>query len=357
MTAIDLFAGAGGASEGLKRAGYDVIAAVELDPVAAATYRANHRGFLAPRDLTYLSPTAFRSFLEQKGKLTDDLDLLNACPPCQGFSSRGARDSADDRNDLALAVIGWVKAFKPRVVVVENVPGLQSDERYRHLSDQLGEANYGVRAYVENAIRFGVPQSRRRLIVLAVRGLSKDALPDDLHDALPDGFDKSVQRAGDWIAKAAKSPDGDPMDRHRTLRAETLERVEAVPVGGGRFDLPDHLQLDCHKVLDAKKGGRRATEAYGRIDATAPAPTMTTRCTTVSCGRFTHPTEHRGLTLREAALLQTFPHDYVFKGTYGQIERQIGNALPVRMTQGVALVALSLSPFTSVLSSESLPSA
>lgn len=342
-TAIDLFAGAGGATQGLRDADYDVVAAVEFDRVAARTYRANHEEtFLAPRDLLHLSPTAFRSHLEKSGRLQRRLDLLNACPPCQGFSSRGARNAKDGRNDLALKVVDWVRAFEPRAVVVENVPGLKSDERYDALYEALQDEGYGVRPYVENAVRFGVPQSRRRLIVLAIHGLSDRDLPNDLAEAVPPKLDRGLQKAGEWIAKASEAPKGDPLARHRTLKAATLARVKEVGPGGSRFDLPDHLQLDCHKALDAKVGGKRATESYGRIDPDGPAPTMTTRCTTVSCGRFTHPSEDRGLTLREAALLQTFPPDYAFEGTYGQIERQIGNALPVKMTQGVALVASSL---------------
>ena len=340
LTAIDLFAGAGGATQGLRDAEFDVLAAVELDAVAAKTFEANHKEtHLSRSDLGALNPHLFRRLLEQNGRLSGRLGLLNACPPCQGFSSRGARDAKDSRNDLALKVIDWVETFTPQVVVVENVPGLHSDARYEDLYAALKKEKYGVRPYVENAVRFGVPQSRRRLIVLAVLGLSDDSLPDDLAEAIPSEFDRSVQKAGAWIAKASKAPEGDPLAKHRTLKAATLARVKEVPAGGSRFDIPEHLQLDCHKTLDAKTGGRRATESYGRIDPDQPAPTMTTRCTTVSCGRFTHPTEHRGLTLREAALLQTFPPDYVFEGTYGEIERQIGNALPVKMTEGVARVA------------------
>ena len=119
---------------------------------------------------------------------------------------------------------------------------------------------------------------------------------------------------------------------------KTLERIRTVPIGGGRLDLPPSLRLDCHERLET----RSATSIYGRIDPSRPAPTMTTRCTTPSCGRFVHPSEDRGLTLREAALIQTFPPDYKFEGNYGEVERQIGNAVPVRMAEALGLAVARL---------------
>lgn len=341
--ALDLFAGAGGATQGLRQAGFDVVAAVEIDGAAARTYEANHDGtHLSRSDLGSLNPGLFRRFLERTGRLDERLDLLNACPPCQGFSSRGARDAVDIRNDLALVIVGWAETFLPRVVVVENVLGLRSDARYVEVAQGLRALGYGVQDYDEDAVRFGVPQRRRRLIVLGVHGLGDDELPEDLAAAVPATFDRGVQKAGDWIRLASDAPPDDPLGVARTLKPTTLQRVMAVPERGSRFDLPPHLRLACHDALDATTGGRRATESYGRIDPDQPAPTMTTRCTTVSCGRFTHPTEHRGLTLREAALLQTFPLEYRFEGAYGSVERQIGNALPVRMTEGIGRVALGI---------------
>jgi DNA (cytosine-5)-methyltransferase 1 len=118
----------------------------------------------------------------------------------------------------------------------------------------------------------------------------------------------------------------------------TIRRMRAVKPGGGRLQLPKELELACHTKLE----GKNATSIYGRIDPAKPAPTMTTRCTTPSCGRFVHPEEDRGLTLREAALLQTFPPSYEFEGSYGAIERQIGNAVPVRLAHALGLVVKGL---------------
>lgn len=134
----------------------------------------------------------------------------------------------------------------------------------------------------------------------------------------------------------------DPLDAHRKPTGQVLERIKAVPVNGTRFDLPPELQLACHKKLAGGKERRSASTAYGRLRLDEPAPTMTTRCTTPACGRFIHPTEHRGITLREAAILQTFPVTYQFSGHYGAIERQIGNAVPVQMAKALGFVVASV---------------
>lgn len=341
LTAIDLFAGAGGASQGLRDAGFEVVAAVEFDSTASRTYEANHRGtWLISRDVSEIDPSGVRDVLEKVGRLPAPLSLLNACPPCQGFSSRGSREVEDARNDLVLVVPEWAEAFGPDVVVLENVPGLRDDSRLLEVRKRLGRLGYGTKPYVADAADFGVPQRRKRMILLGVRGARLEDFPDELVDGLPSDFDRSAQTAGRWIEKAGPiNRTSDPVHRARTLRPKTLARVASVPLGGDRRSIPDELQLECHKTLDSQTGGRRATESYGRIDRDGVAPTMTTRCTTPACGRFTHPLEHRGLSLREAALLQTFPLEYEFKGTYGEIERQIGNALPVRMTSAIAQIA------------------
>jgi DNA (cytosine-5)-methyltransferase 1 len=122
------------------------------------------------------------------------------------------------------------------------------------------------------------------------------------------------------------------------LHPATLERIQAIPPGGNRFDLPPALQLACH----IKLGRASAKAPYGRIHADKPAPTMTTRCTTPACGTFVHPFENRGITLREASLLQTFPIDYVFKGSYQSIENQIGNAVPVNLAAALGWAAVAM---------------
>ena len=334
-TAIDLYAGAGGATEGLKDAGFRVLAAVENDPEAAASYYANHPEvvplFFDIRD------APIRDLRLALGLDRGELSLIKACPPCQGFSTLGSRDRDDPINDLVGEVWAWVKEFRPLACLLENVAGLGADARFHNLVRRIRAAGYGVRTYEVDAADFGVPQRRRRLIALGVRGRRAADLPERLADALPATFDVSPRTAGEAIAAAG--PIGgatDPVHRARRPKPHVLDRLRAIPPGGGRFDLPPKLRLACHENMTA----RNATAPYGRIKADEPAPTLTTRCTTPSCGRFVHPTEHRGISLREAALLQTFPPTYRFEGSYGSIERQIGNAVPVRLARATGLAVL-----------------
>ena len=336
-TAIDLFAGAGGATQGLKDAGYAVLAAVEFDSAAAATYRANHSDVhLMESDITSVDPDALRV---QLGLERGQLRLLKACPPCQGYSALGSGDPEDARNDLVSEVWRFTRVFRPRIVMLENVPGLARDARLARLNRQFRAVGYSVRTYVLDASAFGVPQRRRRLIGLAVRERTQP-LPDSIAELLPDWFDEgAMMTAGEALALVAEvDPDQDRLHQPRTSSPAVTERLAALPLGGSRFDLPEELQLPCHSRLEQ----RNATAAYGRIRLDAPAPTMTTRCTTPACGRFVHPTESRALTLREAATFQTFPLDYQFNGGVGEVERQIGNAVPVRMAHGLALCADAL---------------
>lgn len=205
------------------------------------------------------------------------------------------------------------------------------------LTGELRDRGYELRDYEVEASSLGVPQLRRRLVVVAVKGSL--ALPVDV-----DTLARTSGLAGTTTAGAALDRLGsqlqaeDEWHRWRTSSSAVAARIAAVPVGGNRFDLPPEHRLNCHERLVTAGGVARrvATGSYGRVRADAPSPTMTTRCTAVSCGSFIHPTANRGLNLREAASLQTFPHDYRWHGGYDSVERQIGNAFPVRMAEASA---------------------
>jgi len=336
LTAIDLFAGAGGASQGLKDAGFTVLAAVENDRFAAETYRRNHpRTLLVESDIVTVSPSKLRIKL---GLRREALTLLKACPPCQGYSSIGKMDISDPRNDLVAEMVRFAVEFLPKIVLLENVPGLRRDQRFKDVLQALTELGYVVREYILDARDFGVPQRRRRLIVVAVRDRRRSVLPADLVSLL----DKRFFRGKPTLHKIfsydkTRAARRDPLQKKLPTRADVDARIRAIPVGGNRKHLPADLVLPCHARLRSA-----AVASYGRIDLGAVAPTMTTRCTTPACGSFIHPTEPRPITLREAALIQTFPRKYVFAGGRTQIERQIGNALPVRMARGLGLIALKM---------------
>lgn len=335
LTGVDLYAGAGGATQGLKDAGVDVVAAVENDPAAARSYQLNHSDVdLFEADIRDIDPDFVQTELELE---PGELSILQACPPCPSWSSLGAKDGDDPRRDLIDDVGRFIQAFKPKAFILENVPGLAADERLSMLLADANAVGYAVATYTVDAVDFAVPQRRRRLIALGVFGLDDEDLPSDLADAVPSDFDRSAKTVQDALGAVVLDRAADELHRGRAHRPKTLERIKAVPQGGDRFDLPPELVLACHVGL-----GHHATASYGRMRMQEPAPTLTTRCTTPACGSFIHPTEDRGITLREAALLQTFPPAYRFTGRYDDIERQIGNAIPVRLAHGIAAVAISL---------------
>lgn len=334
--AIDLFSGAGGATQGLSDAGFDVVGAIEFDAIAAESYRLNHpQVHLWEKDIRHVTATEVKRVL---GLEQGELALLKACPPCQGFSSlaEGRIDADDPRNELVRHTIRFVRVLRPRAVLVENVPGLGRDRRSRDLLSALRQMGYNARTYSVNAVSFGVPQNRKRLIILAMRGL-RTQLPTELSETDPEE-PRTVRQAFTQLAQEVATDD--PLNVSRTLPEDVLQRVKAIPVGGNRFDLPPELQLACHKKL-ARDGKSGAAGSYARLRWDDPAPTMTTRCTTPACGPFLHPEEHRPITLREAAAIQTFPAGYQFAGSRGDIERQIGNAVPVRMASRIAIRVLS----------------
>lgn len=339
LTAVDLFAGAGGSTQGLTDAGYTVVAAVENDSDAASTYSRNHAEVqIFEEDIATVSPADLRCAL---GPDHQEVTLLNACPPCQGFSTLGQVDADDQRNDLVAQVWRFTEELLPRAVLIENVPGLVHNERWKDLSENFEASGYRVESRILDAVDFGVAQRRKRLIAIAIRG-ALSPFPAELSELLPRSFRLKAKSAREVLALAG-SIDRTEDEWHiaRSSTKRVLQRLRAIPPGGNHYDLPVELQLPCHRRL-RESGRKAATGPYGRIPLDGPAPTLTTRCTTVSCGRFVHPTEDRGISLREAALLQTFPSRYSFAGSYGSVERQIGNAVPARLAQALGLMVKKL---------------
>ncbi|WKN48917.1 DNA cytosine methyltransferase [Nocardioides sp. Arc9.136] len=331
-TAIDLFAGAGGATQGLRDAGFDVVAAVENDAAAAATWRANHPGRMFESDIRAVDTDDLRGALPEGARL----DLLKACPPCQGFSSLRGADPDPERNDLVLDTLRLVDALQPRVLLLENVPGLARDTRFSALVEGLDDRDYAARHYVVEASELGVPQRRRRLVLMAVHRDEGAEPPAELADLLPHAERAPATTVGQAFSQLVLDmPVDDEWHRWRRSSEAVRARIAAVPVNGTRLDLPEEHQLKCHTRL----GTKSALASYGRIKADGVSPTMTTRCTTPACGSFIHPTEHRGISVREAAALQTFPARYKWTGGYDSVERQIGNAVPVRMAEALGRAA------------------
>ena len=321
--AIDLFSGCGGLSQGLRDADFNVIAAVEIEPFARETYALNHPEVQLFEDITKINTLSMKRKLRiRKGQL----DLLAGCPPCQGFTTlrtlNGKREIADPRNDLVLEFIRFVQDFLPKAVMFENVPRLKNDSRFKLLLDELDALGYKADWDILNAADFGVPQRRRRLILIATRrGIPKLDKQDRPRS--------SVQAVIKSLLPAGRS--GDPLhDLPENRSEDVVRRISMIPKdGGSRLDLSEDEQLDCHRGFDGFK------DIYGRMAWDSVAPTITSGCTNPSKGRFLHPVEDRAITLREASLLQGFPAEYRFPTERGKsaVAVMIGNALPPAMAE------------------------
>lgn len=323
FTAIDLFCGAGGLTAGLKKAGFDVLAGVEFSLVAAETYKLNNRkARMYVNDICNLSPFGVMEDLKlQRG----ELDLLAGCPPCQGFSSHRTRNKAisqtDKRNDLVFEFIRYVEVFLPKTVMLENVPALAKDWRIIEIQAKLRSLGYHIDesfAQVKDAADFGVPQRRKRLLVKASRfGIIAEAKKNKKKRTVLDAFSKL----------SAPGDNGDPLHEFPTARSEKVQKIiSLVPKdGGSRTALPEIYWLECHR-----RRPDSYRDVYGRMAWKDVAPTITSGCTNPSKGRFIHPEEDRAITLREAAVLQTFPISYKFSMSRGKgaVALMIGNALP-----------------------------
>lgn len=317
---IDLFCGIGGLSVGLRQAGFNVLGGVDIATLATEGYRANHPGARVwTRDIRSLSPRTVMDALDLE---PGELDLLAGCPPCQGFSAmRTLRQasSVEDRRNRLIAQFGrYAEALRPRAVMMENVPGLAHDPRLGRLQARLRRAGYALMCGVLDAADYGVPQRRRRFVLLGIRG----GPPVSFAPAQPRMVTVRDALAGMPAAGSA----GDPLHDHGERRSQRIcNLIASIPHdGGGQKDLPARQRLACHRR------SRGFFDVYGRMAWDRPAPTMTSGCINPSKGRFLHPEADRAITLREAALLQSFPADYVVPLTAGKYKAAdlIGNALP-----------------------------
>ena len=317
--AIDLFCGCGGLAEGLRQAGFSVIGALDLEPLAVETFRLNHRR-------TRVFEGDIRTF-SVSGVMTDlalspgDLDLLAGCPPCQGFSSlrtlNGARGVRDPGKDLVFEFLRFVRVLRPKTVMMENVPALSTDTRMKRFSRSLSRLGYVCSHRVLDAADYGVPQRRKRLIFLA-------SLDEGIAFARPRSPRRTVRDAIGALARPGRT--GDALhDVPEKRAAAVTDLIARVPKdGGSRRDLGPDYQLRCHQDFDG------FSDIYGRMSWDAVSPTITSGCVNPSKGRFLHPDQNRCITLREAALLQSFPPDYRFSLRRGKFPaaQMIGNALP-----------------------------
>jgi len=324
---VDFFCGCGGTSAGLKAAGMTVLAGLDLDKGSAATYRANFptAAFLE-RDIRGVQPGEISKAITRS---PDSPLLLSACAPCQPYTNFHRKSSSRrEERTLLLCLLPFVDHLSPECIFVENVPGLhkvKGASTFNRFVAALGRRGYQVDWRIVDCCSYGVPQRRRRLVLLASKRGSL-VVPSPTHGSKPGLQPYSTVR--EWIEDFPRLADGEtdpdvPNHQASKLTPLNLRRLRATPTGGGRADWPPELRLECHREHDGH------SDVYGRMSWDAPAPVLTTKCTSISNGRYGHPEQDRPISVREAAALQTFPADFEFVGKIKSSTRQVGNAVPV----------------------------
>uniref|UniRef100_A0A9E7ZXB3 Cytosine-specific methyltransferase n=1 Tax=Bosea sp. NBC_00436 TaxID=2969620 RepID=A0A9E7ZXB3_9HYPH len=329
---VDLFCGSGGVSLGLRAAGWKILAACDNDPFAAATYKSNHPDTAFIEGDIEQDKTVRRIAAAVRRR---KVDLLVICAPCQPFSSQNRHRGDDEREQLIVRALALAARLKPRLIFFENVPGLATPAYQSIVAEvrfRLAEMGYVLsEPLVRDAALFGVPQRRKRCIMVAAKCQKAIDAFLKLNVEVPE---KTVLAAISDLPKLASgeaAPD-DALHRARSHLPIALERLSHIPRdGGSRKSLPERLQLNCHKGKD-----KSFSDVYGRMAWKSVAPTLTTGCTDITRGRFAHPEQDRAITLREAARIQSFPDDYVFSGSSSDVARQIGNAVPPDMIKAFA---------------------
>jgi DNA (cytosine-5)-methyltransferase 1 len=324
---FDLFSGVGGLTEGLRHAGFDTRFAFEINEIASKAYSLNHENTIViTKDIRDVGDIDMK---EIKNKLNDqDLHLLAGCPPCQGFSSirrlNKSKPVTDPRNDLINEYVRFVEYFNPCTIMLENVPWLGQDNLFINAKNKLEDMGYKIDVSVVNVKDYGVPQRRKRLVLVGSR-------LGPISIARPNRKIKKLT-VRDRIGKLPE-PENSQDRFHKifpTHTSEIQELINDIPHDGGSLeDLGEERQLKCH----AKKNVG-FHDVYGRLRWDDYSSTITGGCLNPSKGRFLHPEQNRCISAREAALLQSFPQNYKFPTDVpkSSIALMIGNALPPKFS-------------------------
>jgi len=331
IIAADLFCGAGGLTRGLLDAGIEVRVGVDYDDSFRRTYDYNNR------------PAKFyqANIKSLKGQELDslinihpsELFLLAACAPCQPFSRHNKNHYYDRRKSLVLQVVRIMEEIrrKPDLLFFENVPAIMKinkGRQFKRLCNALGRLKYNCTFGIINAKDYGVPQNRKRFILIGI--LKKHynepvSFPENTHGKGKLPY-KTVRDTINYLPRLVAGQRHDVVSSHECagIKEINIKRLKETPEdGGSRTDYrTKELILDCHLNHNGHK------DTYGRMKWDAPSPTLTCKCVSISNGRFGHPSQLRGISLREAALLQSFPDNYEFFGMFQNMAMQIGNAVP-----------------------------
>ena len=357
ISALDLFAGAGGFSLGMQEAGIDVVAAVELDSKIAATYEYNHPDtVMINKDIREVDvKREIEPLFEKDGR---EVDLIFGGPPCQGFSMAGYRNRKkkpfleDERNMLYVEYIRVVENLQPKVFIIENVPGIINFEDGRvsdEIRERFSELGYEVFAKILSAENYGVPQKRKRAFFIGNKiGVpSIELFPEPILKKESDFV--TVRQALEDLPYL-ESGEGEELSCYSTSPKSSYQKIMRKVTGEGKFynhiaavHKPSTIKI-LKKILPGQtmkdlpeKDRTKSVHsgAYGRMDPDSPAYTITTRINTPSVGRITHPVNHRTITPREAARIQSFPDHYRFLGDITTVGIQIGNSVPPILAQAI----------------------
>jgi DNA (cytosine-5)-methyltransferase 1 len=332
---VDLFCGIGGLSLGFKNEGFDIIAGVDSDASCKYAYETNISADFLGMDITKLTGAKVKRLFETKDS---SYRVLIGCAPCTPFSLYSTRyrkaKRSDSRWGLLTEFARLVRQTKPDVISMENVPQLTGHKVFRDFLASLERTGYHVSYQRVRAEQYGVPQCRTRLVLIASR-FGRVELPPPTHVGRP----VTVRDAIGELPKidAGKPCQTDRLHVTRGLTPKNMERLRATTEGGSWKDWDPALQLACHR----KKGGKTFRSVYGRMSWDAPSPVITTQCLGIGNGRFGHPKQNRAISIREAALLQTFPKTFRFVAPKEPVvglwlARHIGNAVPVKLSRVIA---------------------
>lgn len=320
MNAVDLFCGSGGMSEGLRQAGFKLVAGVEIDALAAQTYARNHGAKkIINEDIRKLNPEMIIKRLKKQ-----PLHLLVGCPPCQGFSRMRRLNrntiASDDRNTLLLEYYRFVEELEPYTIMLENVPQLEHYPLFKDVVNKLSVLGYNIKYATFDVSSFGVPQRRKRVVLIGSRLGEIDLTPAP----------NIAKHVRDYISHLPLPQNStDRLHNRFPKHGEKISKlIELLPKDGGSLhSLPAEFQLRCHA-----KENVGFNDVYGRLKWDKVSSTITGGCLNPSKGRFIHPEQNRCITAREAALLQTFPNDYYFPAeeSLQKVALLIGNAVPPR---------------------------
>ena len=325
INAVDLFCGAGGLTHGLKRAGINVKLGIDIDPACRYPYEANNKAKFLLKSVDDVNASELTKYY------AGNYNLLAGCAPCQTFSTYNQKACSSDKRWWLLLQFGrLVEESAPDLITMENVPGLKDQEVFTDFVENLKKQGYSIYYEVIDSSRYGLPQKRRRLVLVAsklgpVRLLSPEEMGVKIMKV------KDVIRDLPSLGAGEVDPN-DPLHQSSSLSELNMKRIRHSKPGGTWRDWPKHLVADCHK----KDSGKTYPGVYARMQWDKPAPTMTTQYFGFGNGRFGHPEQDRAISLREGAIFQGFPKDYKFVPPGAPIKKKelgrlIGNAVPVTL--------------------------